>query len=112
MRKFNVIWQDFNTRKFEEYDIIPYFIREYQRDKEKEWPLPKTFIEFKDWVTRRSVYQFWGRCEYELILCGWPNEDTQEKWDIHRQIMMNIDLITELIIQELENGNTAEESNQ
>ena len=99
MKSFNVIWQNFNKREFEPYDVMPYFVREYQEAEEK----PQTFKEFKDFVMRRSQYMFWSRCEYEIILCGWPNVDTQKKCDIHQQIMMNIDLVTEILMQNVSN---------
>ena len=95
MKSFNVIWQDFNAKKFKAYDIMPYLIREYTDSKDK----PQTFEEFKEFVEKKSRYMYWSRCEYEIIICGWPNKDTQEKWDIHRQIMMNIDIVTELLMQ-------------
>lgn len=100
MKSFNVIWQDFNARKFEAYDVMPYFIDEYNKAETK----PQTFEEFKDFIKRKSQYMYWSRCQYEIIICGWPNIETQEKWDIHRQIMMNIDVITNLLMEEV-NGN-------
>lgn len=94
MKSFNVIWQDFNKRIFEPYDVMPYFVREYQESKKK----PETFDEFKEFVKRKSQYMYWSRCEYEIIICGWPNTDTHQKWDIHKQIMMNLDLVTEILM--------------
>lgn len=91
---FNVIIFNFNSRKFEYYDILPYFIREY---KERELNL-STFEEFKEFILREAQYQFWARCEYEIILQGWPCTDITEKWDVYDQIKMNIDIITQLFI--------------
>lgn len=99
IKSFNVIYQNFNAQKFEPYDVIPYFI-----DKYKELNLksrPKTFEEFKEFIKKESLYMFWARCEYEIIIAGWPNKETQEKWDIHRQIMMNIDLVTRLVMESI-----------
>lgn len=48
---------------------------------------------------------WWSRCEYEIILCGWPNSDTKEKQDIYKQIRMNIDIITRLLIENIQNKN-------
>lgn len=94
-KSFNVIWQDFNRKAFEPYDVMPYFVREYQDSEEK----PQTFEEFKSFIMRKSQYMFWSRCEHEIILCGWPNVDTHEKWDIHQQVMMNIDTVTEILME-------------
>lgn len=107
MKSFNVIWQDFNRQRFEAYDVMPYFVDEYHKVNNK----PKTFDEFKEFVKNESMYMFWGRCQYEIIICGWPNEDTQEKWDIHKQIMMNINIVTNILMENV-NGNTESEVNQ
>lgn len=101
MKSFNVIWQDFNKQKFEAYDVMPYFINVYKECENK----PKTFEEFKEFIQQESLYMYWSRCEYEIIICGWPNQETKEKWDIHKQIMMNLDLVTETLMNNI-NGNT------
>lgn len=97
MKSFNVIYQDINKGTFEPYDVLPYFIDEYQKEKKK----PKTFNEFKKWVESKSKYMYWARCQYEIIIAGWPNTDKQEKWDIHKQIMMNIDIVTEYLMENI-----------
>lgn len=97
MKKFNVIIYDFNDRKFEPYDIMPYLRRSYYDEDEK----PSNFEEFKNFVLHKSMYQWWSRCEYEIILTDWPNQKKFEKWDIHKQVKMNIDIITELLINDV-----------
>lgn len=99
MKSFNVIWQNFNKKEFESYDVIPYFYDEYVEAKNR----PKTFEEFKEFIRKASMYMYWGRCQYEIIISGWPNTDPEEKWDIHKQVMMNIDRITELLMEEVKN---------
>lgn len=99
IKSFNVIYQNINTQKFEPYDVIPYFIDEYKELNSKS--RPKTFEEFKEFIKKESLYMFWARCEYEIIIAGWPNKETQEKWDIHRQIMMNIDIVTRLVMESI-----------
>lgn len=95
IKSFNVIYQNFNAQKFEPYDVMPYLVDEYNKAKSK----PTTFEEFKEFVKSKSMYMYWARCEYEIIIAGWPNKETQEKWDIHRQIMMNIDIVTRLVME-------------
>lgn len=95
MKSFNVIWYDFNSKTFKPYNVIPYFVDEYKRAKKK----PKTFDEFKEFVKSNSMYMYWSRCEYEIILSDWPSSGVQEKWDIHKQIMMNLDIVTNLLIE-------------
>ena len=110
MKQFNVINYNFNAQKFESYDVIPYLINAY-KDRVKRhhnnpddnyWKVPVTFEEFKNFVQRESQYQFWSRCEYEIILVDWPCQKYTEKWDVYDQIMMNLDIVTKLLMESIE----------
>ena len=101
MKSFNVIIYDPNLRKFVEYDIMPYLIRTYNEKKERKETLPKTFDEFKNFVKSESQYQFWSRCEYEIILIDWPCQKNHEKWDVYKQIMMNLDIVTKILMENI-----------
>ena len=57
------------------------------------------FEEFKKFVESNSMYMYWSRCEYEVILLDWPNQKTHKKIDIHWQIMNNIDLVTNILME-------------
>ena len=93
---FNVIWFDVNTKSFSSYDIMTYFDNCYKKlSKPKR---PQSFDEFKKFIIDNSKYMFWARCQYEIILSDWPCQMSKEKWDIHQQIMMNINVITELFM--------------
>jgi len=126
MKAFNVINFDFNNKTFESYNIIPYLLSCYNEEKNK----PKTFDEFKNFIKNKSMYRWWSRCEYEIILSPWPyvsspserydkkGEDDIEAWkehwkkhlqeckkiDVHYQVMMNIDVITNLVMENTING--------
>lgn len=119
-KSFNVIIYDFNNKEFKPYDIIPHLIHCYNKNSNK----PKTFDEFKEFIKKESMYQWWSRCEYEIILGPWPyitspserydkkGEDDVEAWkehwkkhlkecekiDIYDQVMMNLDIITEIFM--------------
>ena len=95
MKQFNVIIYDINRKKFKPYDVMDLFVDEYNEEENK----PKTFDEFKEFVERKSMWRFWSRCEYEIILTDWPPSGVEEKWDIHRQILMNIDIVTEILME-------------
>lgn len=126
MKQFNVINFDFNAKKFKAYDVIPYFVREYHEQIERYnaakleleeaktedeikiaksnldyWKVPVTFDEFKQFVKDRAQYQFWSRCEYEIILVDWPCQKTEEKWDVYDQIMMNLDIVTQIVMDSI-----------
>lgn len=97
-KPFYTIIYNANSKVFEPYDIMPYFIEQYKKNKKKK-KQPITFDEFKEFVEGNSLYMYWSRCEYEIILSSWPCEDRQEKIDIHQQIMMNIDIVTNLLME-------------
>lgn len=94
---FNVICFNFNANKIEEYDIMKELIEEYKNKKKKK-KAPKTKEEFADLVKSYSLWKWWGRCEYEILISDWPNNKTTIKWDIHKQILMNLDLIVYVLM--------------
>lgn len=108
IKSFNVILYDPNKNKFIQYDVIPYFINCY---KERKRSKPKTFEEFKKFVTARSQYMYWARCQYEIILSDWPCSKTTYKLDVHEQIMNNIDLVTTIVINNLPKKRIKHETN-
>lgn len=97
IKHFNVINYDCNRKKFISYDIIPYLVNVYKKLEEK----PKTYKELQSFIEKESMYQFWSRCEYEIILMDWPCQKESEKWDIYDQIKMNLDTITNVLIDNI-----------
>lgn len=93
--KYNVLVQDFNSRKFVPYDIFPYLTNMYNREEKK----PENFKEFKKFIDSTARYQWWARCEYEIIVSGWPNITNSKKIDVYDQIELNIDAITTLFME-------------
>lgn len=101
MATFNVIIYDVNRKRMESYDIIPYLKICYDASKKKRSykKTPKTFEEFKQFILAEARYQWWARCEYEIILSDWPCQQDSEKWDVYKQVEMNIDVITEVFMK-------------
>lgn len=99
MKKFNVIIYDSNFNKFITYDIIPYLVSEYKETKFK----PHTLEEFIEFIINKSRYQWWSRCEYEVVLQSWPSGRAEEKIDVHWQVMMNIEIIAKILMSEVSN---------
>lgn len=106
--EFFVIIYEPNYKKMVPYNVIPYFIREYEQTKKGK---PKTLSEFKKFVEAESQYMFWSRCQYEIILSDWPCQSSTEKWDVHNQIMMNIDLIAAVLYNAVKFKKKFEKSN-
>ena len=78
LKKFNVL--TFSNGKIQEYDILPYFrdswkekYNKEEKDKIKAAKYQAKRKElFKQWVRGRSLYMFWGRCEWEMLIGSWP----------------------------------------
>lgn len=98
IKEFNVIIYNITSNKFEKHNVIPYFINCYKSQKKDK---PVTYEEMKTFIISRSMYQFWARCQYEVILSDWPCGKKTYKLDVHEQIMNNIDLITNIVINNL-----------
>lgn len=104
MHSFNVIVGNFNSGKFEAYDVIPYLVSRYNEARKR----PRTIEEFKEFIEEEAAYHWWGRCEYEILLFPWPYKANEEgliedfkqakKIDIYQQLMMNIDVVTKILM--------------
>lgn len=131
---FNVLEYDFNTKTCRYYDILPYFRRCWKERNTNSDKKPCCMQELKEWIEKKSSYQYRARCEYEFLMAAWPfgsykmGEEVMEylnthpdfdmknydnnvdftniiirdtyKIDIHEQIMMNIDIITDILADE------------
>lgn len=104
MKPFYVIVWDFNKDTAQYYDIMLYLINKYEEYRPKK-NKPKTFEEFKDFIINNSLYKWWSRCEYEIIITEFPKREKELKTDIHQQVMMNIDVITNLFINNINENN-------
>lgn len=101
MPSFYVINEDVNAKEFKKYNVMPYFVNCYNGTKVKD--RPKTFEEFKEFVERKSMCMYWCRCEYEIILNPLVSSTPSQKIDVHYQVMMNINVITDLLIKHISN---------
>lgn len=97
MKSYNVVVYDINRNVFSAYDIMPYLVRCVNEKKPKN--RPKTRDEYTKFIKAESLCQWWSRCEYEIVLSDWPNGKIHEKKDVYWQIMMNIEVITDLLIE-------------
>ena len=97
MKEFNVIIWDINRGKFLPYDVMPYLRKFYSEARVK----PKTLNEFIRFVDSEAKYQWWARCEYEVILSDYPRQEVSEKIDVYQQIKINIDVVTMIVMNEL-----------
>lgn len=103
MISYKVINWDFNRDCIEYYDIIPYLYTCLKKNLKKEKLRKKdiTYEWLRDMIDRESKYMFWARCEYEVIIHGWPVKKHDYKLDVYEQIKMNLDNITRLMYEDL-----------
>jgi len=87
---WNVFVDDFNGRKIQVYNIFHHggfyadvkkYAKKYKDDREK----------FEEEIKRSLMYYYWSKCEWEIILSGWPPKDDfdEEKVDVYDQVMLN-----------------------
>lgn len=63
----------YQQNSFGPYNVMPYLIEAYESTKKnKHMQTPVTFDEFKEFVKNASQYQYWSRCEYEILIASWP----------------------------------------
>ena len=91
--KWNVWIWDFNHDKLEQYDVVPMLLRELKSLRKDDFPMDKKSMdkELKSWAR----YHFWSKCEYEMIVHGWPEQKNDEKVDVYNQLVLNWDTFSE-----------------
>lgn len=94
---WNVFIEDVNSQKIKTFNIF-----DHRSFKEEVVKIIKSYHfkckcrddMMKD-ISRQLMYYYWGKCEYEIVLTGWPNGDTDRKVDIYEQVMNNWDRFTD-----------------
>ena len=73
MEEFNVIEYNFNTKKVQAYNVIPYFVDTWNNKKHN---FDKKDVnnkeDLKEWIIKTSSYMFRARCQYECLIAPWP----------------------------------------
>lgn len=94
MIRWNVYIENFNRRCIEAADLFAgehSYLRDVCRKALKKYKDDKE--QFAEEVRRSLKYQYWGRCEYEIILTSWPPDNSgrfkDEKIDVYDQVLMN-----------------------
>lgn len=85
---YNVWIWDFNHDALESYDVVPRFvesIKQYTKPKN----LPKTKEALNEILESNVRYSFWSKCEYEMIIHGWPEQNNDQKVDVYQQLKLN-----------------------
>ena len=87
---WNVFCKSGNRERIETYNIFHhgYFLEDCVKAAKEH---RDDFTKFANDVESSLLYYFWGKCEWEIILSGWPPSDQfhNEKIDVFDQIRMN-----------------------
>lgn len=77
-------------------DVLSYLSQEWGKLKPSGKKEAKA--DLQEWVRKELMYQYWGRCEYEMLILPWPPRDNDEpkKIDVYGQCLPNLELITRL----------------
>lgn len=104
MIEFKVINWDINSERLIHYDVMPYIYSEFEKYRKRKKLTIKdvTFEELKKFIDSTAKYRYWARCEYEVIVTGWPVSRNTYKLDVYEQIKMNLDNITQLMLEDLQ----------
>ena len=93
-----VIAHDFNSDKIVPYNI---FYNSFVENVHKEIRKKKitNYNELKEYIYHWSKYHYWSKVEHEIVVSGLcSKQDKEEKIDVDWQIQMNLDRITEYVI--------------
>lgn len=58
---------------------------------------PDELIEIE--LRRKCQYYFWSKCEYEVIVTGWPDTKTERKIDIYDQLDANWETFKKMVFE-------------
>lgn len=102
MISYKVITWNVNLDRIEYCDIMPYLYKCLKEANVSKEDLSLSWL--KEFIDKKSMYQYWARCEYETIVTGWPKSNKEHKLDVYEQIKMNLDNITLLVYNDLINS--------
>lgn len=87
---WNVFVSDFNAQRIDVYNIFRHAsffadVKKYAKKYKDDRP------RFEEEIRRSLMYCYWSKCEWEIILTGWPAREGyhEEKVDVYSQVMLN-----------------------
>lgn len=100
MLSWKVLNYDINKSKVVDYEV---FNTKYEEELKKARK-NKKFIDresLKEYLRKDFQYYFWSKTEYEIMVGGLSEKfNIPEKIDVYRQLLMNLDRITDYVISE------------
>lgn len=103
--EWNVFLEDFNKKEIKTYNIFSNtrFNAEIQQILSNKNLLRE---EFEYLVNRELQYNFWAKCEYEIILSDWPpsNKFKEKKVDVYEQVCLNKQIFMDYLWNKKDTG--------
>ena len=98
MLTWNVYTGDFSSQRIKVFNIFEHISFSNGCKKAAELSGDDA-VAFAESIRRELQYYFWRKCEWEVILSGWPSRDTfhTEKVDVYSQIMLNFDVFIDYL---------------
>lgn len=93
--EWNVLVYDFNKKEIVNYNILYNIASELKKEIKAKRVFDKKTL--AHCLKRKFMYQYWSRCEYEVIISSLHGKDDGVKIDAWRQIEMNLDRIVEYV---------------
>lgn len=90
--------EDVNARRIDKFNIFDHY--SFNEDIKKIYKKYKNdYNVFCDEVRKSLRYYYWSKCEWEIILSGWPSSNNfkEEKIDVYDQVMMNKDIFMKYV---------------
>ena len=93
--EWNVYMEDFNRKRIRVFNVFNHWsFLEACRKACKKFKGEDQVKELEEEIRRWAMYLFWSKCEYEVIITGWPppREDSgfrDRKVDIYEQLSLN-----------------------
>ena len=116
-KHFFVMYKNFNNGEIEKHDVFPslynrIFTSAGKLSKKSFYTFDDNFNkmpitskeQLKNFIISHFAYHYRCKCEWEFIVCDWPPRDNprEKKIDAFQQLMLNIDLITDLVWEDVE----------
>lgn len=101
--EWNVYYHDFNHQKITTYNVFNHgsFNQEINQLSQKN--LNKS--EFTEQLRIITMYYFWSKTEWEVIVSPWVGKGDDEKIDVYDQLKLNWNKFVDYVWNEVRGGN-------
>jgi len=94
--EWNVYYEDINNKKIDIFNVFHHwsFLEDCKKNAKQNGENYNAFIHQ---LKRDAMYYFWSKCEWEIVVTGFPIDKTKKKLDVYDQVIANFDIFAEYI---------------